>query len=385
MRILHVTREAQSDRRYGLGKSLQPIVQALALKGHTTRYLTRDDLSESQKSNFKRMTKVIDDSFFSQSFKGVLRALAERIQMGYFAMAIARKDGYTQVHAHDPWIGLGVVFGQWRFKTNKLRWGITQHGFGTYAFATLEDGLAQSDFVHKMLRRLERWVLAKANWVVSPTHLSLQALARDLSVNKLPKHWHVVPHALPALGASQTPVARAQLGWADQDFVVLAVGRIVPLKQFEVLIQVCAALSKKFPHLRLQILGDGDSASLFAMAENLGFSDRFSVTSADDIGSYYAAADLYVSTSRTESFGMANLEALHAGLPCVLSAVGGVPEVAGSGGWLIDCHPDRLSNSIAALISSESLRSFWRHQALERVTAWPSVADVASQYETIYR
>ena len=155
MRILHVTREGQSDQRYGLGKSLQPIVQALTLNGHTTTYLTRDDLNQSQKDNFQRWVKIIAGSFFSQSLKGVMRALVERIQMGYVSMALAVKDGYTHVHAHDPWIGLGVLFGKWRLKPQNLRWGITQHGFGSYAAATLEDGLTQSKSVHKALIYLE--------------------------------------------------------------------------------------------------------------------------------------------------------------------------------------------------------------------------------------
>ena len=385
MRILHVTREGQSDQRYGLGKSLQPIVQALTLNGHTTTYLTRDDLNQSQKDNFQRWVKIIAGSFFSQSLKGVMRALVERIQMGYVSMALAVKDGYTHVHAHDPWIGLGVLFGKWRLKPQNLRWGITQHGFGSYAAATLEDGLTQSKSVHKALIYLEKWILSKASWVVSPTHLALQALAQDLSVTKIPQHWQVVPHSLPGLGQLSTPTNRSQLGWTDQDFVVLAVGRIVPLKQFDLLVRVCSSLSKKYPNLKLQILGDGDTAYLWTIAQNLEFADRLSVTSADNIEGYYASANIYVSTSRSESFGMANLEALGAGLPCVLSAAGGVSEVAGSGAWLIDCNQESLSAAIAALIESESLRKFWRQQALERVSGWPSIADVASKYETIYR
>jgi glycosyltransferase involved in cell wall biosynthesis len=384
MRILQVTREALSDRRYGLGKSLQPVVDELALMGHTTRYLTRDDLNSKQQSQFKRIVKIIDSSFFAPSFKGVLRALAERIQMGYFAMSIAAKDGYSRVHAHDPWIAFGVLFGAWIHQPKELRWGITQHGHGAYAQATLEDGLAQSELVHRSLRRFERWILAKANWVMVPTHLSAQALARDLSLVELPKHWHVVTHALPFKEKKASALARSQLGWKDQDFVVLAVGRIVPLKRFDLLVRVCASLSQTYPNIRLQILGEGDQDGLMKIAEQLGFSERLSILHADDIQSYYPSADLYVSASSTESFGLANLEALCAGLPCVLSSVGGVPEVAGSGGWLIDCNHESLSNAISAVVESGALRSFWRQQATNRASSWPSTADVAKKYESIY-
>lgn len=384
MRILQVTREDLSDRRYGLGKSLQPVVEELTLIGHTTRYLTKDDLNSRQQSRYRFFVKVIDVSFLSPSLKGVLRALAERIQMGYFAMSIAANGGYARVHAHDPWIGFGVLFGVWRYKSFGVRWGITQHGHGSYAQATLEDGLAQGERVHRLLRRFERWILSKADWVVLPTRLSAQALARDLSIVEIPEHWHVVTHSLPDMYTKATHNSRSQFGWKDEDFVVLAVGRIVPLKRFDLLVQVCASLSQIYPNLRLQILGEGDEGGLLKIAEELGFTDRLCISNADDIRDFYFSADIYVSASSTESFGLANLEALCAGLPCVLSSVGGVPEVAGTGGWLIDCNHESLSNAIAAFIESDTLRSFWRDQATNRTASWPSTSDVAKKYESIY-
>jgi glycosyltransferase involved in cell wall biosynthesis len=352
--------------------------------GHTTRYLTRDDLSSTQKSRFERILKLIDGSFFSASFKGVLRALSERIQMGFFAISIAAKEDYSHVHAHDPWIGFGVLCGTWRYKSLGVRWGITEHGHGTYAQATREDGLVQSDFSNRNLRRFERWILAKADWVVLPTRLSLEALMRDLSIVNVPQHWHVVNHSVPSTRKNTRDSTRVKFEFKDEDFVVLAVGRIVPLKRFDLLVRVCASLSKTYPSIRLQVLGGGDAEGLRKIAEQLGFSERLSFFNAEDIRECYFSADIYVSASSSESFGLANLEALCAGLPCVLSSVGGVPEVAGSGGWLIDCNYESLSNAITALIESDSLRSFWRQQALNRVANWPSTADVAKNYVSIY-
>ena len=384
MRILQVTREVLADRRYGLGKSLHPIVGELTLLGHATRYLTRDDLGAPQIARFNFLVKMIDSSVFSPSFKGVLRALLERIQMGYFSMSIADRDGYSHVHAHDPWIGLGVLFGAWRHKSSEIRWGITQHGHGSYARATLEEGLAQSEFVHRALIRLERWILKQASWVALPTRLSADALVRDLSMVGIPQHWHVVTHSLPFVVDGPAVLSRTQLGWGEDDFVVLAVGRLVPVKRFDLLVNVCASLAKTYPNIRLQILGEGDKAALFRIAEILGFSERLSIASTDDVYDYYLSADMYVSTSCSESFGLANLEALCAGLPSLLSSVGGVPEVAGTGGWLINCNHESLSSAISSLIDSAQLRSFWRKQATDRVASWPSRKDIASQYVSIY-
>jgi glycosyltransferase involved in cell wall biosynthesis len=131
-------------------------------------------------------------------------------------------------------------------------------------------------------------------------------------------------------------------------------------------------------------LGEGDKAALFRIAEILGFSERLSIASTDDVYDYYLSADMYVSTSYSESFGLANLEALCAGLPSLLSSVGGVPEVAGTGGWLINCNDESMSSAISSLIDSAQLRSFWRKQATDRVASWPSRKDIASQYVSIY-
>ena len=57
MRILHVTREIGSDRRYGIGRSLAPVVQALQARGHEVRYLTQDDQSPRGRAWQQRWTE----------------------------------------------------------------------------------------------------------------------------------------------------------------------------------------------------------------------------------------------------------------------------------------------------------------------------------------
>ena len=41
MKLLMVTREAQADKRFGLGRSLTPIIDGLSARGHTVGYLSR--------------------------------------------------------------------------------------------------------------------------------------------------------------------------------------------------------------------------------------------------------------------------------------------------------------------------------------------------------
>ena len=91
--------------------------------------------------------------------------------------------------------------------------------------------------------------------------------------------------------------------------------------------------------VELVLLGEGDRQALVQMAESAGFGDRLHFFVTDHPAPFFRASDLYVSMSASESFGLANLEALAAGLPAVCTAVGGVPEVVGNGAWLIPNDP----------------------------------------------
>src|SRR3569832_1007643 len=99
------------------------------------------------------------------------------------------------------------------------------------------------------------------------------------------------------------------------------------------------------------LLGSGDAEPLRAQAHAAGFTN-LRVESTDDVAPYFHAADIYVSASSTESFGLANLEALCAGLPSICSAVGGVPEVMGDAAWLVDGETDTLANALREWVAN---------------------------------
>jgi hypothetical protein len=62
VRIVHVTRELGIDRRYGIGRSLSPVILALADLGHEVRYLTQDDQTP-RSSELQRALGVGRDGF----------------------------------------------------------------------------------------------------------------------------------------------------------------------------------------------------------------------------------------------------------------------------------------------------------------------------------
>lgn len=389
MRVLMVTRETAEDRRYGLGKSLAPLFEPLRALGADVRYFCQEDMPADAPV---RRQRRLDRIARLPGLRGrphrinLAQAWLERLQIGRAAAQVAAEEGYTHVHAHDPWLACGVAWGLKRSGHAAIRWGFTQHGFGSYSQATHEDGLLQGPAAQAWLRRIERAIAARARWVMAPTDSSLAQLARDLGLGARPPHWHAISHARPRLAPAprnERDAARAARGWTPREKVVLGVGRLVPLKCFDRLIRACAA--QRDPDLRLLLVGGGDASGLRALAADLGFADQLRLEVADDVSPCYAAADVYVSASATEAFGMANLEALCAGLPALCSAVGGVPEVVADGGWLVPNDLDTLTHSLRALLADEAFRQGWAQRALARAAQWPDATTIAQRYVAIYQ
>ncbi|WP_041969232.1 glycosyltransferase, partial [Streptomyces albus] len=175
---------------------------------------------------------------------------------------------------------------------------------------------------------------------------------------------------------------RRRLGVAPEEFVVAGVGRLVPGKRFDVLVDAVAAV----PGVRLLLAGDGpEAAALRERARARGAGDRVrllgacaggldgaagasaggvgdvvamadAVDAADvagvvDVPGVLAAADLFVSPSREESFGLAVLEALAAGLPvryAACPAVADLPPGAAPGARPLPASPHGVADALRA-------------------------------------
>ena len=143
-------------------------------------------------------------------------------------------------------------------------------------------------------------------------------------------------------------------------------------------------MGQRYPSLHLHLLGDGDRPGLQQLADAAGFGGRIHFATVDDVRPYYAAADVYVSTSLTESFGLANFEALIAGLPCICTAVGGVPEVMGNGAWLIPVDQGVLVAALEELIGNPAQRQTLSQRAAAQARHAPNLASVTEQYVQLF-
>ena len=128
---------------------------------------------------------------------------------------------------------------------------------------------------------LERRAAAWCDRIITLTERGIEEhLARGIG---RPEQFVTVPSGVPVdrLHAEAPPraAARARLGLAPDAFVVGALGRFVPIKGFDLLVEALPALVAGVPSARLLLIGDGpERAALEARASALGVTGRVHIT-----------------------------------------------------------------------------------------------------------
>ena len=146
----------------------------------------------------------------------------------------------------------------------------------------------------------------------------------------------------------------------------LFVGRIAPNKAQHDLIKAFALYRRAYdPKSRLRLVGGSSShrylSALEGFAAELGLGDA--VDFAGDVpdavlGAHYRAADVYVSASDHEGFGVPLVEAMYHGVPLVAYASTAVPETVGDGGLCVtDKSPASLAAAVHRVCSDASLHA----------------------------
>ena len=173
-------------------------------------------------------------------------------------------------------------------------------------------------------------------WAQQVVAVSGGVAADLLKVTGLPANRITVignPVITPEFEAStKEPVSHPFLASTDTP-VVLAVGRLVTAKSFDVLLQAFSRLNKTTPS-RLIILGEGpERAALEALAVELGIADKVSLPGfVDNPWAYMKQAAVLAVSSRHEGFGNVLVEAMGCGTPVVATECpGGPAEILGHG------------------------------------------------------
>jgi len=199
-------------------------------------------------------------------------------------------------------------------------------------------------------------------------------------------------------------LARMVLNLRAKERIILQLGRMVPRKGVETVIEALALLNQNHrTAARLLVVG-GESddpdpektpeiGRLAEIATKLGVNRKVTFVgrkNRDALKYYYSAADVFVTVPWYEPFGMTPLEAMACGTPIVGSNVGGIKYSVADGktGYLVDPkQPEDLAEKLHVVFSNRKLANYFRENAVRRVNAefsWSKIANsVSNLYERI--
>ncbi len=170
---------------------------------------------------------------------------------------------------------------------------------------------------------------------------------------------------------------------------LLAVGRLVPKKGFDVLLRALALLRETWPQAHLVLIGGGpEAARLRTLAADLHLADRVEfagVQPPEAVRRAMRLSQAVVIPSRQEPFGLVALEALAAGRPVVATRVGGLPEVL-AGAEAILVPPDSsqgLAQGLSALLAGQLATPTCGARNRQIATQF-SIERMAAAYSALY-
>ena len=116
-------------------------------------------------------------------------------------------------------------------------------------------------------------------------------------------------------------VARKKYNIDKNAFVIGAVGRISPVKNYSLLIDIFVEVCKQKENAVLLIIGNGDKKDILKKVKLSDLEDKvFFMGEVENPTHLYCAMDVYVNTSIRESCSLTTLEAQAVGINCVISA-----------------------------------------------------------------
>lgn len=167
--------------------------------------------------------------------------------------------------------------------------------------------------------------------------------------------------------------AKERLGVSPSELVLGTVGRLVEAKGHRYMLEALASLLERGVPCRLLMVGGGRlEEPLRKQAVEMGIENNVLLLgNRRDIPELYRAMDLYLMASVSEAASIALLEAMAVGLPCVVTAVGGMMDLVDGGRCALvvpPADPMALADGIVELQGSEGKRTALGQAARKR--AW---------------
>jgi len=164
--------------------------------------------------------------------------------------------------------------------------------------------------------------------------------------------------------------ARARYGLPPESPILVYVGRLAREKNLKLLLEMLPLVHREVPDILLWLVGSGNAEEfLRKQVQQRGLSQTVRLQGRvlhEHISEVYAAADVFVFPSVTETQGLVLWEAQAHGLPCVVVNEGGAPESVrdGADGILVPNNAEAFAQAVIRLLWDETLRQQMGQSAL---------------------
>jgi N-acetyl-alpha-D-glucosaminyl L-malate synthase BshA len=171
------------------------------------------------------------------------------------------------------------------------------------------------------------------------------------------------------------------------EFILLHASNFRKIKRVEDVVRIFAGINEQIPS-KLLFVGDGpERPSAESLSRELGlYNDTRFVGKQEQMEEILAIADMFLLTSEYESFGLAALEAMAAGVPVISTNAGGLPEinVPGVTGFLSNVGDiqNMTSHALDILRDENTLKQF-KANALQHARKF-DIHTIVPQYEALY-
>lgn len=173
----------------------------------------------------------------------------------------------------------------------------------------------------------------------------------------------------------------------DNEFIFCHISNFRKVKRIEDVIRVFKIVEDEIP-AKLLLVGDGpERNNIECLARELDVYNKIVfLGKLQNTARPLSISDLFLLPSQTESFGLAALEAMAAGVPVISSNTGGIPEVnlQGFSGYLSDVGDveDMAKNALSILKDGRKLK-LMKQQAFEQANKF-SIQEILPMYEALY-
>ena len=288
--------------------------------------------------------------------------LSPRNFLGYQDLRrLLAENHYDMIWTNEPVMGVVTRLAANQYRRNGTKVIYMCHGFHFYKGASLPNWL--------IFYPIERFMSRFCDMIVTINHED-EARAKTFHCPRVEYIHGIGVNTERLHNRNEQSNIRAELGLAEDDFLVLSVGELNENKNQQVIIRAVAQL--KDPKIHYLLCGKGDQqAQLESLAKELGIGKNVHFLGyRKDVVDICHQCDLFAHASRREGISVASLEAMYCGLPLVMSTVRGAEDYLtdGESGFLRHSDDvDGFADGIRRLKENGELRKSFGQRNREAV------------------